>query len=329
MRSITALTLIVATLVDTTPCQGEYNMIRKVLFILILILLMFSGFIFSNATHMSKMVSTDWLADNLNNHQLVLLHYGSEGQFKKEHIPGARHVSMKNLIVEGKNELKHELPDEGILQEVLNKWGINSDSIIVISYSGKNALIMLTRLYMTLDYAGLGDRTALLNGGLKRWKAEGRPVTDEIDTYPRGNYILNVSTQVIAQKNWINNNLNSKSVVIVDARPPSVYSGEFPDHNAPRKGHIQGAVNIPFNSVSSGEPGSLLKSEKQLRKLFEENYITGEVTIVVYCGSGVWAAPVWFAAKYLGYDARFYDGSYQEWGNDKQMPVTGPVQISE
>ena len=151
------MTLIVATLVDNTPCRGEYNMIRKVLFILILILLMFSGFIFSNTTHMSKMVSTDWLADNLNNHQLVLLHYGSEEQFKKEHIPGARHVSLKNLIVEGKNGLKHELPDEGILREVLNKWGINSDSIIVISYSGKNALIMLTRLYMTLDYAGFFD----------------------------------------------------------------------------------------------------------------------------------------------------------------------------
>jgi thiosulfate/3-mercaptopyruvate sulfurtransferase len=127
--------------------------------------------------------------------------------------------------------------------------------------------------------------------------------------------------EILIFKDEIQASLDSHDITIVDARPIGQFSGKTKDHNSERKGHIPGAVNIPFSSLSPGEAPYLFKSEKELLDLFEEKGILRESRVLVYCGSGIWASPVYFALRLLGYHVRFYDGSFQEWGNELSLPV--------
>jgi thiosulfate/3-mercaptopyruvate sulfurtransferase len=284
--------------------------------------------IYGENNGLEKLVSTEWLAENIQDEKLVLLHYGKKEDFEKEHIPNARLVSLRELIIEKENGLKHELPNNEKIEAVIKSWGINNDSKIVICYTDENALAVVTRLYVTLDYAGLGDQTAILNGGLLQWKAEERRVTPEVLDYTPRSFQIKVNRNVLVDKDWILENLDNPNVVIIDSRPEEQYSGSDEDHNSSRKGHIQGAINIPFFNIQMDEKTYLIKDKMGLQKLFEDNFITENTTIVTYCGSGIWAAPIYFIAKYLGYKVHLYDGSFQEWGNDETLPITAPVNIN-
>jgi thiosulfate/3-mercaptopyruvate sulfurtransferase len=303
------------------------KMIRdiKLLHALILFVVLVPFSLAQNET--SLIVSTSFLEKNLNDPKLILLHYSKIEDFEKEHIPNARLVSLGDLIVEKENGLRHELPDDEKIESVIRSWGVNNDSKIVICYGDEKALMIATRLYFTLDYAGLGDQTSILNGGLVKWKNEDRKVTPDIVKYKPGNFQIKVNSNALADKKWILENIDNSEIVIVDSRPEAQYSGEAEDHNSSRKGHIQGAVNIPFYNLQVEEEPFLLKDQNDLRKMFEDNFIAENITILTYCGSGMYAAPVYFVAKYLGYHVKLYDASFQEWGNDETLPITSPVEI--
>lgn len=303
-------------------------MIYKSILVLINVLLLHTSIVVpqSNYETFDKLISAEWLKQNLDDPNLIILHYGLKEDFEKEHIPNARLISIRELIVNKEEGLNHEFPELEVLQSALTSWGINYDSKIVICYPDENMFPVVARLYFTLDYAGLGDVTSILNGGFPKWLDEDYPVTSEVAEFESGNYKIDVNKSILANKELIQNNLNNRNFVVVDARPEGQYSGDEEDHNSPRQGHIQGAVNIPFYNIMNDDSPALVKGKNDLEKLFSENYITEEETLVVYCGSGIWAAPIYFAARYLGYNVFFYDGSYQEWGNDYSLPVTGPVE---
>jgi len=96
----------------------------------------------------------------------------------------------------------------------------------------------------------------------------------------------------------------------------------WPEDHYTGMGHIEGAVNIPYFKFTGESGAHLLQPEDELHKLFEAYHIEPETTIVVYCGSGIWASTVYFAAKCLGYNVRLYDGSIQEWGRDESLPIS-------
>ena len=304
-------------------------MINKSILVLISVLFLHTSNVVpqSNNESFDKLIDAEWLKQNLDDPNLIILHYGLKEDFEKEHIPHARLISIRELIVNKEEGLHHELPDVEIIQTAITSWGINDNSKIVICYPDENMFPVVARLYFTLDYAGLGDVTSILNGGFPKWLDEEFPVTSEVADFEPGNYKIKLNEGILAQKEWILENLDARNVVVVDARPEGQYSGEDEDHNSPRQGHIQGAVNFPFYNIMNDESPALVKRKNNLAELFKEIYITEDKSIVVYCGSGIWAAPVYFAAKYLGYDVLFYDGSYQEWGNDDSLPITGPVEI--
>ena len=231
---------------------------------------------------------------------------------------------MKDLMVDIEDGLKHELPDSITVEHNLRLLGIDNHSKIVICHANDNSLTMATRLFFTLDYAGLGDHSAILNGGLTAWKSEKRSLTQKKSEIKEGDFSIKLNTHILASRDWIYANLNNKNIKVVDARPFKIYSGSAKDHNASRRGHIPGAENIPFNEVSQEGSSSYLKKLNEIKNLFTENHISPGSTVVTYCGSGIWASPVYFAARLLGYEVRFYDGSYQEWANDDSLPVTDP-----
>lgn len=268
------------------------------------------------------LVSTAWLEENLEDPSVVILHYGKPEDFEKGHIPGAQLVSMKELMVDIPDGPGHELPDSAALIRVFSSWGIHSDSKIIICYGEENGIPMAARLFFTLDYAGLGNRTAILNGGLPAWKEEKRARSQTPTQFDEGNLRIDLNEKIVAHREDVLKYLEGGLGAIVDARPEAQYSGSAKDQNSKRKGHIPGAVNIPFSSLTMEDSPSMFRETGELRNIFENNGIGPGTKIIVYCGSGIWASPVYFTARLLGYPVRLYDASMQEWGNDDSLPMT-------
>lgn len=275
------------------------------------------------------LVTVDWLAEHLDDRDLVLLHVGPGDEYAAEHIPGARYVSLSDLSApedhDAGTRLSLELPDPDVLAATLEGLGIHDGSRVVVYY-GRDWVSASTRVLLTLDWIGLGDRARLLDGGMQRWKAAGHPVTADAPPPPGpGRLTPRARSELVVTAAWVREHRTEPEYRIVDARAPVHYDGIQPTylHRQPvRKGHIPGAVNIPFNQLWDDE--LLLKPEGELRAIFEAAGVQPGETVVGYCHLGQFATAMLFGARTLGHDVKLYDGSFQEWGSRDDLPVEGP-----
>jgi thiosulfate/3-mercaptopyruvate sulfurtransferase len=275
------------------------------------------------------LMSLDELAAELNDPRLVLLHVGRAEDYPAEHIPGARHVDLEQIAApedhEGGTTLSLEMPEPDALTEVLEGLGIGDESRVVVYYAD-NWVTPATRVVLTLDWIGLGDRTSLLDGGMQRWKEAGHPVTsDPPGPAPDVHLSPRVQESLIVSAEWVRDHLDDGAFRIVDARAPVHYDGIQATnlHREPvRKGHIPGAASIPFNQLYDDQL-RLLPADR-LRQIFAEAGVEPGQTVVGYCHLGQFATAMLFAARTLGHPVRLYDGSFQEWGSREELPVQGP-----
>ena len=265
----------------------------------------------------SLIVSTQWLAQHLNEHSLVLLHVGEKPEYTAGHIPGAQFIQLSDISTPRGQGLALELPDTAQLTATFAKLGVTDKSRIVV-YFGKDWVTPTARVFMTLDYLGLGNRTSILDGGLPAWRAEGRPVTAEVRAPAVGSFTPRVNKQIIVDASWVGANLNKPGVMILDARVPKFYTGEEAGR-MPRGGHIPGAKNIPFDSLV--EENNKFKSVDTLRQLFNSAGVKKRDSVTTYCHIGQQASLLYFIARYLGYDAHLYDGSFEDWSHRPELPV--------
>jgi thiosulfate/3-mercaptopyruvate sulfurtransferase len=265
----------------------------------------------------AMLVTTTWLAEHLNDKSIVILNIGQRAAYDAGHIPGARFVEMSSISTG--QPLMLELPPVEKLKGAFEALGVSDNSRIVIAFSD-NWVSPSTRVYFTLDYLGLGKQTSLLDGGVEAWKKEGRPIVTEAPQITRGNITPHPRPELIVDAAWVSANLNKPKVAIVDARAPEFYSGASAGR-MPRAGHIPGAVNIPFSTL--GDAANKLQESATLKKIFADAGIKQGDQVVSYCHIGQQATVVYFAAKYLGYDARLYDGSFEDWSKRPELPVVG------
>jgi thiosulfate/3-mercaptopyruvate sulfurtransferase len=258
------------------------------------------------------LVAPEWLATRLNDPSLVILHVGSERDYGAGHIPGARLVNLADISITGEGGLRLELPPPGALAKALGKLGITDNSRVVV-YPGTESTQSATRVWFTLDYAGLGDRASLLDGGLAQWRSEGRPLSTEAPHFAPGEVTVRPRPEAVADSDWVKAHLGDSSVRLLDARTAEFYSGANAG-GMPRSGHIPGALSVPYSTLL--EPGGRWKSEAALRKALGSNR-----TVVSYCHIGQQATVLYFAARYLGLSARLYDGSFQDWSARTNLPV--------
>jgi thiosulfate/3-mercaptopyruvate sulfurtransferase len=260
----------------------------------------------------SMLVSTAWLASHLSDRDLVILHVGGQEDYAAGHIPGARKLSLSDISISGPDNLRLELPPLEDLRTALAKVGIRNDSRIVV-YPANESVQSATRVWFTLDYAGLGQRASLLDGGLLRWKEEGRPLTtDAIAVHP-GTLTLTPDPSLVVSAEWLQGRLKDPDLLLVDARLPEFYTGANPGQ-MPRAGRIPGAVNVPYNSLVDAQ--LRLRSVEDLRKV-----IPAGKEVVAYCHIGQQATLVFFVARMLGEKVRLYDGSFQEWSRRANLAV--------
>ena len=266
----------------------------------------------------SLIVSTQWLAQHLKDDSLVLLQVGEQAEYAAAHIPGAQFIQLADISTPRGQGLALELPSPAQLQTTFERLGVSDKSRIVV-YFGKDWVTPTARAFLTLDYLGMGNRTSILDGGLPAWRAEGRPVTTEVRTPAPGNFTPRPSKQIVVDAVWVNANLNKPRVMILDARASKFYTGEEVGR-MPRGGHIPGARNIPFSSLVE-DSNNKFKSVETLRQLFNAAGVKQGDSVTTYCHIGQQASLLYFVARYLGYDAHLYDGSFEDWSHRPELPV--------
>jgi thiosulfate/3-mercaptopyruvate sulfurtransferase len=263
------------------------------------------------------LVSTDWLAAHLRDPKLVVVAVGERADFDRAHIPGAAFLRYQDLSSRI-SPLTLELPPMNELADTFSALGAGNDSRIVVYVGGGGRVIQATRVFLTLDAMGLGAQTSLLDGGMAAWQSEGRAVSAEAPAVKRGTIAPCPQSDVIADSAYVAANLRHGGVAIVDARAPEYYTGQSAS-TGKRAGHIPGAANLPFSTFVDAQ-GKLL-SAARLREMFQGAGIHPGDRVVSYCHIGLQATMVYFTARYLGYDARLYDGSWEDWSAHTELPA--------
>jgi len=288
------------------------------------LLLLFSGTAAGAQTVLPReapfFISPSRLAEEMGHPSLVLLHVGDRAEFEAEHITGAQYIATQDLSTPRGQGLTLQVPPIEQLQATLGGKGIRDDSRIVICFGG-DWVTPAARVFLTLEYAGLGDRTSLLDGGLAAWKKDGRPVTTELRAPPAGRLDLHPRDDIIVDVNWLAGRIDDEMVKVLDARTPNYYDGSSAGR-MPRAGRIPGAVNIPYTAVVD-EAGKL-RSRENIEELFRQASVRPEQTVVTYCHIGQQASLLYLVSRMLGYEARLFDGSFEEWSARNDLPVLVP-----
>jgi thiosulfate/3-mercaptopyruvate sulfurtransferase len=271
------------------------------------------------ASQASVAVTTDWLAAHLGDPNLVLMHIGDEAEYRAGHIPGARFVRLSDLSVNADGR-SLEMPSAAVLRQRLQALGVSGRSRVVV-YFGSDRFSPTTRVLFTLQTAGLGARASLLDGGMPKWRREGRTVTATATPTPKPGALEPLQLRpTVVDAAFVQAHANQPGYVLIDARAPVFYSGlqagGAPGHE--RRGHIPGARSLPFTSVTNDD--LTLKPPAQLLAMFRDAGVQPGDRVIAYCHIGQQATAVLLAACAAGVDAVLYDGSFEDWSL-RDLPV--------
>jgi thiosulfate/3-mercaptopyruvate sulfurtransferase len=275
--------------------------------------------------HPEALVSTDWVAQHLNDLENVRIVESDEDVLLYEvgHIPNAVKIDW----VEDLNDpLVRDYLDPEKFARLMGEKGIGPDTKVVF-YGDKNNWWATYALWVFRLFGH--DNVAVMDGGRVKWEAEGREMTQEVPSVPQTQYPIPTrdDSQIRAFKADVERHIQANGSMI-DVRSPGEYSGEllhmpdYPQEGALRGGHIPGAANVPW-ARAAREDGTF-KSADELKEIYEgEAGLSGDREVVAYCRIGERSSHTWFVLKYLlGYDnVRNYDGSWTEWGNSVGAPI--------
>lgn len=269
-------------------------------------------------------VSCEWLAAHLQDPKLILFEVGKEEDYNAGHIPGAQRLDQWELaaphdMTKKPMGLMLELPATQKLDSVLSARGVSDDSRIVV-YFAKDRATSAARAVLSLEYAGFRGRVSFLDGGRPEWIREGRPTTLEAPHVVPTRFSSHPRSDVVVTIDWLSAHLHDPTIALLDARDADFYL-DNQDAGMPRGGHIPGARSVPFTSLLNDS--LLLKDRQTLQQIYTAAGATPGKTVVSYCHIGQQGSLVFLVARYLGYDARLYDGSFEEWSARTDLAVEG------
>jgi len=262
------------------------------------------------------LVSPQWLKDNLNDPELVILYTGFviKADYEREHIEGSRFLWPDWLAFDTPKGSMYA-PNAKTATRVLQDLGINKNSKVVICHKGSDVTIA-ARMFLTMEHWGLKGKVSFLNGGIEAWKKAGFPVNNKPSVFKKGNYVAFINTALV-DKEYVQKSLETKSSEVVDARAKRWYDGD-PTGN-PRDGHITGAKNIYYQDMIDSTNN--IKPADTLMKKFQSVVPDKTKEIVTYCFIGQTASVIYLTGRSLGYNMKLYDGSMQEWSRLPELPM--------
>jgi thiosulfate/3-mercaptopyruvate sulfurtransferase len=282
---------------------------------------------FSEYAHPEKLVSTDWLAQHLDDPNVVVVESDEDVLlYDTGHIPGAVKIDW---VADLNDSLVRDYLNPEAFASLLSSKGISPNSTVV--FYGDNFNWWAAYALWVFSLFGHGD-TRLLDGGRAKWIAEGRPVTTDATSRPSTEYpvpdrndrkIRAFMADVLAH--------TSGGRPLIDVRSPEEYRGErmhmpdYPNEGALRGGHVPGAKNVPWKKAANDD--NTFKSADELRALYEKEVgLSPSDDVIAYCRIGERSSHTWFVLTHLlGYEkVRNYDGSWTEYGNAVKVPIERP-----
>jgi thiosulfate/3-mercaptopyruvate sulfurtransferase len=273
------------------------------------------------------LVSTEWLADHLEAPDIRIVD-GSfylpaqkrnpRAEYDSQHIPGAVFFDIDE-IADTTSSLPHMLPSPEKFSARVRKLGLGDGNKLVIYDT--TPMTGAARVWWMFRAMGHKD-VAILDGGLPKWMAEGRPVTDDPPLPRNRHFTARLDNTLVRSLDDVKELIQSKREQIVDARAAARFRGEAPEPRAGlRSGHMPGAFNLPYNDLIDPKTGTMLPSE-QIADRIAGSGIDPTKKVTASCGSGVTACVVALGLYLIGAPhAAVYDGSWTEWGGRDDTPI--------
>ncbi|HUA78188.1 MAG TPA: 3-mercaptopyruvate sulfurtransferase [Acetobacteraceae bacterium] len=276
---------------------------------------------------MQPLVSTEWLAGELGSPDLVLfdatMYLPNENlvgreEFARAHIPGARFFDI-DAIADDETDLPHMLPTSGRFEQLIGKLGVSNESRVV--FYDQKGLSSAARGWWMMGVFG-HDQAAVLDGGLPKWRAEGRPLeAGEPAPAKPARFRADWRASRIRGIGDLLANVRTRAELVLDARAAGRFDGTTPEPRpGMRSGHIPGAANVPYADLLN--PDFTFRTPEELRARFAAAGADGARPVVTSCGSGVTASILTLGLTLAGLaPGAVYDGSWTEWGGRADTPI--------
>jgi len=274
---------------------------------------------------MSVLVSTDWVKEHLTDPKVRIVEVDVDTtSYDQGHVPGAIGWNWTTQLCD---TLVRDVIPKKKLEELLGKSGIDNDTTIILY--GDNNNWFAAWAFWQLKLYGHQD-VRMMDGGRKKWLAEGKELGTEAPNPPQKTYKANdPDNSIRAFLPEVQDAVRSRGAALVDVRSPAEFTGEIlappglPE-TCQRGGHIPGARSMPWAKLANDD--GTFKTPAEIKALYDGVGVTGDKPIIAYCRIGERSSHSWFALKYLlGYkNVKNYDGSWTEWGNLVGAPVEKP-----
>lgn len=299
----------------------------------------------------SPLVSTTWLAAHVNEPNVRVIDVRWQSRYEDGrgissddhdgylagHIPGAVFAGMISELSDHAHPVPDMLAPPEQFSGAMSRLGVGPETLVV-AYDNMGFPLGSARLWWALNYYG-HDKVRVLDGGLRQWVAEGRPLATDVPRVQAAVFAASPNAGWLATKQEVSDSLGEPDTVLVDCLTPELFQGRGDRHLwGQRPGHIPGAVNVPYLAnvdpalakITAEERARILAerrnfnfaSPEELAALYADAGIRTNERVITYCGRGYAAACGLLALKILGHkDVRLYDGSWTEWSADPNLPA--------